>query len=147
MTLQAEIYGSSSTTYTQSVYQHDKNVTLVFDGIDLPEKYEVHFSNQKDSGISVACEGTSSGVLIPDALLSTGDYVYAWVCDSDEATGTNCRYMVVIPVIPRPAPVPVQIVHDSSGEKWEYEINADDENLTFINSPDGMLVPTIEPDD
>ena len=146
MTIQAEIFNNNSTTYTQSLYQHDKNVTLVFNGIDLPAKYEVQFSNQKDSGISIACEGTSSGVVIPDALLSTGEYVYAWVCEKDEETGSACQFMVVIPVIPRPVPVPMQVIHDGS-EELEYEINADDENLTFINSPNGMLIPTVEPED
>lgn len=147
MTIQAQIFSNNSTTYTQSLYQHDRNVTLVFEGIDLPGKYEVHFSNQKDSGISVACEGSSSGVVIPDALLSTGEYVYAWVCEKDEETGFTCQFMVVIPVIPRPVPVPIQVVHDGSDEKWEFEVNADEENLTFINSPDGMIKPVVEPND
>jgi hypothetical protein len=55
--------------------------------------------------------------------------------------------MVVIPVIPRPVPVPIQVVHDGSDEKWEFEVNADEENLTFINSPDGMIKPVFEPND
>ena len=145
MTLQAKIYEANSTTYTQSVYQHDKNVTLVFDGLDLPEKYEVHFSNQKDSGISVSCEGTKSGVLIPDALLSTGEYVYVWVCDSNEQTGTNVQYMVVIPVIPRPVPIPVQTASEDSGE-FGYAIDEDEEDLSFFGTPNGMLRPNIEED-
>ena len=141
MILEAVIYEDSTTTYTKSLYQHDKNVTLVFEGIDLPEKYEVHFSNQKERGISVACEGTKTGVLIPDALLSTGEYVYAWVCNSGNTAGSDTVFMVVIPVIPRPTPVPVQISHEDT---FDYRIDENSEDLAFFGSPNDMLTPNIE---
>lgn len=139
MILQARIFENSSTTYTESLYQHDKNVTLVFDGIDLPGKYEVHFSNEKERGISVSCEGDTTGVKIPDALLSTGEYVYAWVCDAGESTGNGVVYTVVIPVIPRPVPVPVQISSGSEPIITNYEVNADEENLTFTGYINGLI--------
>lgn len=139
MILQARIFENSSTTYTDSLHQHDKNVTLVFDGIDLPEKYEVHFSNVKERGISVACEGSSTGVKIPDALLSTGEYVYAWVCDAGESTGNGVVYTVVIPVIPRPMPVPVQISSGSEPIITNYEVHADEEDLSFTGYINGLI--------
>ena len=139
MILQAEIYESNSTTYTKSVYQHDKNVTLVFEGIDLPVKYEVHFSNQKDSGISVSREGTESGVPIPDELLSTGEYVYAWVCDADESTGVNVSFTVVIPVIPRPISIPVGSGGSDIPIITGYEVNPEEENLSFTGYMNKIL--------
>ena len=132
MTLQAEIYNeANSTTYTKSVYQHDKNVTLIFDGIDLPEKYEVHFANDKDGSISVACEGSDSGVMIPDELLSTGSYVYAWVYDTGEESGKAVVYEICIPVIPKP--IPVHTASASSSGKIDYHIDEEDENLVSGN--------------
>lgn len=144
MTLQAEIYQSSSTTYTKSLYQHDKNVTLVFDGIDLPAEYEVHFSNEKERGISVACKGSANGVVIPNALLSTGQYVYAWLCDVGAATGTGGQFMVVIPVIPRPVPIPVQTSSEQVPIITNYEIDADDENLSFTGYFNNVLNNSLE---
>ena len=146
MTIDAKIYASNSMTYTRSLYQHDKNVTLVFDGIDLPSKYEVQFSNEPDGqGISVSCEGDSAGVLIPDELLSTGKYVYAWVCNTEEETGRFTVCPIVIPVIPRPVPIPVG---GSSGSgKFKYEVDEDTENVTFLNALiNRAMEPNIEED-
>lgn len=143
MTLQATIFENNSITYTKSLYQHDKNVTLVFDGIDLPEKYEVHFSNYKDDrNISVSLIGTAKGVLIPDALLSTGHYVYVWVVDAGTETGKGTIYTVVIPVIPRPMPIPVQ--ESTVPIITNYEIEADGENLSFTGILNDIMKDNIE---
>lgn len=128
MKLEAKIYESNSMTYTKSLYQHDKNVTLVFDGVDLPEKFEVHFANEKDGGISIVCEGKDSGVLIPDALLSTGAYVYAWVYDTGETSGRGVVYEICIPVIPRSIPIHTNSENDG---KINYRIDEADENLVI----------------
>ena len=149
MVLQAEIFENNSTTYTKSLYQHDKNVTLVFDGIDLPRRYEVHFANDKEGrSISVARVGDQNGVKIPDELLSTGYYVYAWVCDTGESTGSGTVYSIVIPVIPRPIPVPVEYAEAEPCDKdhFAYEVDPDEENLTFITSAtmNGAITPNIE---
>lgn len=143
MTIDAVIYESSSMTYTKSLYQHDKNVTLVFKGIDLPETYEVHFSNDKERGISVACEGDSSGVKIPDELLSTGSYVYAWVCKVENEMGKSTSFEVVIPVIPRPIPIPVTKVETG----FKYRIDEGSEDLAFFGAANNMLIPNIEPEE
>ena len=133
MTLAVDISNTGSTVYTESVYQHDKNVTIVFEGADLPDEYEVIFSNTKDRGISVSCEGTPAGVLIPDELLSTGEYVYVWVrlvSSSEEKTEKSTVASVTIPVIPRPVPISV----GSTSTKPiinRYEIHPDEEDLEF----------------
>lgn len=147
MTIEAKIYEQNSMTYTKSLHQHDKNVTLIFTGIDLPETYEVHFSNQKERGISVACEGDNTGVLIPDELLSTGEYVYAWVCNmaGKDIDNTATLYTVVIPVIPRPIPVKGS---SSSDGKIKYSVDEDEENVNFLNSMFNRAIdPNIEEDD
>lgn len=143
MVIDAVITDTNSTIYTESVYQHDKNVTLVIEGIDLPESYEVHFSNEKERGISVACEGDASGVQIPDELLSTGSYVYAWVCMVESTTGRYAKCGIVIPVIPRPVPIPVTRVEGD----FKYRIDESEEDLEFFGKPNEMLIPNIEPEE
>ena len=139
MTLTARISDYGTTTYTESVHQHDRNVTVIFEGIDLPEKYEVHFANQKERGISVACVGSATGVKIPDPLLSTGDYVYGWVCIVDDDTGCEARYEIVIPVIPRPVPIPIQTSTEDIPIITNYDLNADEENLSFTGYFNGII--------
>ena len=137
MKLEAKIYESNSMTYTKSLHQHDKNVTLVFDGVDLPEKFEVHFANERDGGVSIVCEGSDSGVLIPDALLSTGAYVYAWVYDTGEVSGKGVVYEICIPVIPRS--IPVHTTSEGGGGKINYHVDEEDENLIIDGITRRML--------
>ena len=137
MNLEAKIYESNSMTYTKSLYQYDKNVTLVFNGVDLPEKFEVHFANERDGGVSIVVEGKDSGVLIPDALLSTGAYVYAWVYDTGEISGRAVVYEICIPVIPRS--IPIHTNSEGGSGKIDYHIDEEDENLIIDGITRRML--------
>jgi hypothetical protein len=79
-------------------------MTLVFRGIELPENYEVHFSNGDVSGESKAMLGNADGVAIPDEYLLTGNNVYAWVFLHDTADDGETVYKVTIPVAKRAEP-------------------------------------------
>lgn len=144
MTLIAKITEPRSTVYTNSVYQHDRNVTLVIEGIDLTDNYEVFFSDRKEGSISVSVPGKAEGVVVPDALLSTGEYIYAWVIEPDESAGKETLCMVTIPVIPRPVPIPVN-GSSSGGGSIKYEVDPDEENLIFKGTAvNRSLTPNIE---
>ena len=145
MTLIARISEGETTAYTESTYQYNKNTTLEFEGVDLPDEYEVHFSNDKERGISVSRIGSAVGVLIPDELLSTGEYVYAWLYGTAKS-GKVTLFMVTIPVIPRPVPI---YSESSSGDgKFKYDVVEDEENLIFHSSAmDRAMIPNIEEDD
>ena len=87
-----------------SLYQWDRGVKLRITGIDLPENYEVHFSNQQFSGDAKVAIGDASGVVIPDEYTSTGRTIYAWLVLQDDPTNEKSMFTVVIPVIKRPMP-------------------------------------------
>lgn len=89
---------------TDRIYQYDYGMTLVFRGIELPENYEVHFSNGDVSGESKAMLGNADGVAIPDEYLLTGNNVYAWVFLHDTADDGETVYKVTIPVAKRAEP-------------------------------------------
>ena len=55
--------------------------------------------------------------------------MYVWVVDAGTETGKGTIYTVVIPVIPRPMPIPVQ--ESTVPIITNYEIEADGENLSF----------------
>ena len=76
---------------------------LQFVGIDLPETYEVHFANP---GAPEAAPqiGSADGVKIPDAVLTSGRPINAWVFLHTGADDGETVYQVTIPVIQRPKP-------------------------------------------
>lgn len=98
---------------TASLYQYDYGQVLRFLGICLPDVYEVHFSNADGGGTAYTVLGNADGVMIPDALLATGNTVHAWIFLHDAQTDGETEYKVEIPVIRRPKvtdaePTPVQ---------------------------------------
>lgn len=89
---------------TESLWQWDYGQVLQFIEEDLPDTYEVHFSNTKH-GDAVKMIGDASGVSIPDMMLVTGQTVFVWLYlhtgDSDGET----EYQITIPVKNRARPV------------------------------------------
>lgn len=102
--------------YTRNAYQYDKGQKLAITGLELPPNYTAHISNQKEGGVAYACTGDTEGVMIPDAMFLTGDYIYVWLCieepvevdngEPDEndlvSDGVETILEVVIPVVKRP---------------------------------------------
>lgn len=92
-----------TTVYTRKVSQFDKGLILRISGVALPETYQVHFSNDPESGVSIAVNTSGSDVTIPEAFLMTGKYVYAWIYTTEGILSGTSDRMIVIPVVPRPA--------------------------------------------
>ena len=97
---------------TSPLYQYDYGQILKFIGGELPEAYEVHFSNTLH-GAAVTQIGNADGVSIPDIYLTTGQAVYAWLfLHSGEEDGETEK-TITIPVIQKAKatdapPTPVQ---------------------------------------
>ena len=97
-------FGGSKVVRTRALYQWDYGQVLQFSGIDLPDAYTVHFSNQGVGGTAKTQVGNADGVDIPDEYLITGQTVYAWVyLHAGDADGETV-YSVIIPVVARPQP-------------------------------------------
>lgn len=129
MAVTAHYVEGASTIYTSNLFQHDKGQRLIIDGIELPAEYDVQFSNDKEGGISVACIGNENGVLIPNAFLITGKYIYAYVAIKHGERGYKTGFTVVIPVIPKP--VPLQGIPVPENGTINYEVDEPAENLSF----------------
>lgn len=85
---------------TIPLYQYDYGQKLLITGVELPESYEVHFSNEMH-GDAVTSLGDSTGVLIPDTLLASGNPVYLWLYLHEDSTDGETEFQGVIPVIQR----------------------------------------------
>ena len=97
-------FGGSKVVRTRALYQWDYGQVLQFSGLDLPDAYTVHFSNQGVGGEAKTMVGGADGVDIPDEYLTTGQTVYAWVyLHAGDADGETV-YSIIIPVVARPQP-------------------------------------------
>ena len=116
---------------TRSVYQWDHGMILRFEGLELPEAYEAHFSS---GGEALTQIGGPDGVDIPDVCLLSGNTLRAWIyLHAGEGDGETV-YAIEIPVIPRakpgdPAPMPAQ---QSAVEQAIIALNAGVETVQGI---------------
>lgn len=102
--IQAKFCGGKTYAWTDTCFQWDYGQVLKFDGIELPEAYETHFSNVAVGGNSVTQIGDADGVNIPDQFFTTGETIYAWVYLHDGEDDGETVYAVTIPVKKRPKP-------------------------------------------
>lgn len=100
----ATFSGCQTTAWTTELYQWDYGRVLQFEGLDLPDAYEVHFSNAPVVGETITQIGNADGVTIPDQFFTTGETVYAWVYLHEGEDDGETVYTVTIPVNKRPQP-------------------------------------------
>ena len=95
-------FNGSRNCITSYRYKWDYGQVLRFADLELPEFYEVHFSNVGDSA-SIGKIGNSAGVEIPDDLLKTGLPVLALVYINTGIEDGETVYRAMIPVVDRPS--------------------------------------------
>ncbi|MBR4767584.1 MAG: hypothetical protein IK088_01270 [Lachnospiraceae bacterium] len=123
--------GKGTTVYTKKQYQHNRGVKLRISGIALPEKYQVHFSNDEIRGVASALWVSGSDISIPDGYFETGDYIYVWIYFAEDGKTLKgaSEYHVIIPVEKRPAIL--QVSSDGGGLVINAELDQDDHTLIF----------------
>ena len=97
-------FSSSNVTYTKPAYQYDYGMILKFSGIELPQAYEVHFSNTEFCGESISQIGDESGVTIPDEMFLSGSPIYAWTYLHTGEDDGETVYKTVISINKRAQP-------------------------------------------
>lgn len=110
--LTAEL-GARFPSRTVPLYQYDYGQILKFEGVELPDAYEVHFSNEDAEGTAKVQIGTADGVAIPDEYLLSGEPIYVWIFLHAGESDGETEYKTVIPVHKRAQvedvePTPVQ---------------------------------------
>ena len=98
------VFSSSNITYTKPAYQYDYGMILRFSGIELPQAYEVHFSNTEFCGESISQIGDETGVTIPDEMFLNGNPIYAWTYLHTGEDDGETVYKAVIGVNKRAKP-------------------------------------------
>ena len=89
------------TSTAAPVIKEDHGLYLLIGGLDLPEVYEVDFSNDEHAGTSVTMVGNADGVLIPNQFIKSGKDVFAFYYHTGEDFGRTL-YTIRIPNKLRP---------------------------------------------
>ena len=89
------------TSTAAPIIKEDYGLYLLIGGIDLPEVYEVDFSNEEHAGTSVTMVGNADGVLIPTQFIKSGKDVFAFYYQVGEDFGRTL-YTIRIPNKLRP---------------------------------------------
>ena len=76
--VRAVVKPGSDYTVTSPIMKEDKGQVLLIEGLDLPEVYEIDFSNDRHHGSSITMIGNADGVLIPTQFIKTGRDVFAF---------------------------------------------------------------------
>lgn len=100
----AKFCSGATQSWASEAWQYDYGQVLQFDGLELPEAYQVHFSNVPMTGTAITQIGGADGVTVPDQYFATGEPVYAWVYLHEGEDDGETVYMVTIPVKKRPQP-------------------------------------------
>ena len=93
----------SSVATAGRLFQYDYGQRLILADVELPEIYEVHFSNC-ETGESKTMIGNATGVDIPDEYLLSGDNVYVWLYLHDGENDGETEYKGIIYVTKRAKP-------------------------------------------
>ena len=112
-------------SYTGSLFQYDYGQKLKFTDIELPDAYEVHFSNNEIEN-SKTMIGDSSGVDIPDEFLMTGENIHVWIFLHEGDSDGETEYQLTIPVNERASIVPA--------EPSEQQISIIEQTIAALNS-------------
>lgn len=79
--------GGGRYTVTAPIVKEDYGLYLKIEGLELPQTYEVDFSNSEHNGTSVTMIGNSDGVLIPSQFIASGKDVFAFLYHVGEDYG------------------------------------------------------------
>ena len=91
-----------------NVYQYDYGLQIKIDGVELPDTFEVHFSNDSEVGKAKKALGGDNIVTIPDMYLQSGADVFGWIYLHPTQDSGLTEYAFKISVNERPLPDPVE---------------------------------------
>lgn len=107
--------GCTQITAAAEVWQWDQGQILQINGIDLPDAFQVEFSNYAVRGQAAPMIGGPDGVEIPDVYLTTGLPVFAFIVLHTGEDDRETEYRITIPVIARPEPTDVEPTPEQQG--------------------------------
>lgn len=96
------VFCSAKSIKTDPVWRIDRGMKLQISGLDLPDYYQVHFSNAPVQGEAIPVLASSDTVDIPDQYFESGQDIYAWIYLTPAGGVGYTIRRVTIPVKARP---------------------------------------------
>lgn len=90
------VFANRRRVKTAPLWRYDHGIRLQPIGLELPENYEMHFSNSK-TGEAKTMLADASGAVIPAEYLIPGTEVYAWIYLVGDSYGRT-KAEIIIPV-------------------------------------------------
>jgi len=94
-------FGSNQYATAKAREQYSYGQEIAFSNIELPEAFQAYFSNSP-TGEAKPVSGQDGKVLIPDEYFLSGEPVYCYILIHDASTDGRTKYVVKIPIEPRP---------------------------------------------
>ena len=94
-------FGSNQYATAKAREQYSYGQEIAFSNIELPEVFQAYFSNSP-TGEAKPVSGQDGKVLIPDEYFLSGEPVYCYILIHDASTDGRTKYVVKIPIEPRP---------------------------------------------
>ena len=94
-------FGSNQYATAKAREQYSYGQEIAFSNIELPEVFQAYFSNSP-TGEAKPVSGQNGKVLIPDEYFLSGEPVYCYILVHDTSTDGRTKYVVKIPIEPRP---------------------------------------------
>ena len=89
---------------TRKLYQYDYGQKIRIKGLNLPNTFEVHISNDNSAISAETHIGNNNEIEIPDKFLLSGEDIYLWIFLHSTAEDGETRYTITIPVKKKPKP-------------------------------------------
>ena len=89
---------------TRKLYQYDYGQKINIKGLNLPNTFEVHISNDNNAITAETYIGNNNEIEIPDKFLLSGEDIYLWIFLHSTAEDGETRYTIIVPVQKKPKP-------------------------------------------
>lgn len=97
------VFASGRRVKTAPLWRYDHGIKLQPIGLELPDNYEMHFSNSK-TGEAKTQLADATGAVIPAEYLIPGTEVYAWIYLVGESYGRT-KAEIIIPIDAKAKPI------------------------------------------
>lgn len=146
---------NATITTAPPLWQWDYGQTLTIEGLELPASFEVHFCNE-NSTVTTTQIGSDGVVTIPDAYLTTGKAVLAYIYLHTGESDGETEFKVKIPVRQRQQPTHETPTPEQQSEIEEViaalnagveaaEDSAEDAEAWAVGQRGGVDVPDTDP--